>query len=49
MSTADARNLAIVSVVAVAPLALVLLVALVRGYTIHLTMFRGRRDRDRGE
>lgn len=46
MGTTDARNLAIVAVVAIAPLALVVIFAILRGYTVHLTMFRGRRRDD---
>lgn len=46
MTTADARNLAVVAVIAIAPLAIVLLVALLRGYTVHLSMRRDRRGRD---
>lgn len=46
MTTEDARNLAIVAVIAIAPLALVLLFALLRGYTIDLHMTREERRRD---
>lgn len=50
MSTSDARNLAIIAVIAVAPLAIVLIIALLRSYTIDLHMTRdvrrGRRHRD---
>lgn len=49
MTTSDARNLAIVAVIAVAPLTIVLLVALVRGYAIHLTMTRNRKGGTRDE
>jgi hypothetical protein len=45
--TSDARNLAIVAVIAVAPLAITLVIALLRGYTIDLHMTReNRRRRD---
>lgn len=40
MSAADARALAIVALVAVAPIAIVLLIAILRGYTIDLHMTR---------
>jgi hypothetical protein len=43
VTTEDARNLAIIAVVAVAPLAIVFIVALLRGYEIHLTMVRNGR------
>lgn len=50
--TADARNLALIAVIAVAPLAIVLIVALLRGYTIDLHMTRdvkrGRRRDEQG-
>lgn len=48
MTTEDVRNLALVAMVAIAPLAIVLIVALIRGYAIHLTMVRrnGRGNRD---
>lgn len=52
MTTEDARNLALIAVIAVAPLAIVLLVALLRGYTIDLHMTREERwwrRRRRGE
>lgn len=42
MTTEDARNLAIIAVVAIAPLAIVLIIALLRGYTIDLHMARDR-------
>jgi hypothetical protein len=42
--TADARSAAIVAVVAVAPLAIVLIIALLRGYTIDLHMTRPDRS-----
>ena len=46
----DARTVALVAVVAVAPLAVILLVALVRGYRIDLHLDRdGRHRRDRGD
>jgi len=44
----DARAAALIAVVAVAPLAIVILAALIRGYTIHLTAFRPK-DKDRDE
>jgi hypothetical protein len=40
VTTEDARNLAIVAVIAIAPLALVILFAILRGYTIDLHMSR---------
>jgi hypothetical protein len=48
VSGENIRDLALVTVLAVAPLAIVCLTALFRGYTIHITMFRprgGRRGR----
>lgn len=47
--TADARNLAIIAVIAVAPLAIVLMVALLRGYEITVHFIRDRRRRERGD
>lgn len=47
--TADARNLALIAVIAVAPLAIVLIVALFRGYTIDLHMTREERRPRRDE
>jgi hypothetical protein len=47
VNTSDARNLAIVAVIAVAPLAIVLIFAMLRGYTIHLTAFREELKRHR--
>lgn len=44
--TADARSAALVAVVAVAPLALVIIVALLRGYTITVHLDR-RPPKDR--
>jgi hypothetical protein len=50
MSTEDARNLAIVAIVAIAPVAIVLIFAILRGYTITLHMTRlGRWARRREE
>jgi hypothetical protein len=51
LSTSDARNLAIIAVIAVAPLAIVLVIALLRSYTIDLHMTRDlkRGRRRRGE
>jgi hypothetical protein len=48
VTTEDARNLAIVAVVAIAPVAIVLIFALLRGYsiTLHMTRPRLRRGRD---
>jgi hypothetical protein len=43
VTTEDARNLAIVAIVAIAPVAIVLIFALLRGYTITLHMDRTRR------
>lgn len=39
-AVSDVAALAVVAVVAVVPLACVLMVALIRGYTIHLSMHR---------
>lgn len=47
--TDDARNLAIIAVIAVAPLAICLIVALLRGYTIDLHMTRYVKRRFRGD
>ena len=46
MATEDARNLAIIAVIAVAPLAIVLMVALLRGYTMtmHFTRFNKKKN-----
>ena len=53
MTSKDALTLAIVALCAVVPLAFVLSIALLRGYTISLHMRRPegawRRRRDRGE
>jgi hypothetical protein len=46
MSPADARSLALVALIAVAPLALVLMVALLRGYTITIHLVRDQRPHD---
>ena len=50
MTTGDARNLAIIVVIAIAPLAIVMVIALLRGYTIDLHMTRDddppRRNRE---
>jgi len=52
LTTQDARDLAVIAVIAVAPLALCVIIALLRGYTIHLSMDRtgqrrwGRRNDD---
>lgn len=48
MTAADARALGLVAIIAVAPLAIVLVIALLRGYTITLHMTREER-RKRGE
>lgn len=40
VNTEDARNLAIIAVIAVAPLAIVLIFALLRGYEITVHMVR---------
>jgi hypothetical protein len=47
VSTDDARNLAIIAVIAVAPLAIVLITALLRGYTIDVHMTRDEPPRRR--
>jgi len=44
--TADARNLALVAIIAVAPLAIVLIIALLRGYSIDVHFKRRDRRRD---
>lgn len=49
MNTEDARNLAIIAVIAVAPLAIVLVFSILRGYTITLHMTREDRRRRRGD
>lgn len=55
MTTEDARNLALIAVIAIAPLAITLMIALLRGYTIDLHMTRDikrrlrRRNGDEGE
>lgn len=53
MTTEDARNLAVIAVLAIAPLAIVLIFAILRGYTIDLHMTRDirrwRRHRDDDE
>lgn len=51
MTTDDARNLAAIALIAIAPLAIVLIVALLRGYTIdiHMTRDEKPRRRRRGE
>ena len=41
------RSLAFVALVATVPVAIVLVVALLRGYDIHLDMIRRHRGRDR--
>lgn len=46
MTTADARSLALVALIAVAPLAIVLVIALLRGYTIDLHMTRDENKRN---
>jgi hypothetical protein len=47
MTSSDALTLAVVALCAVVPLAMVLIVALLRGYTISLHMRRERRGRER--
>jgi hypothetical protein len=51
VSTSDARDLAIIAVIAVAPLAIVLVFSILRGYTItlHMTRDERRRRRSRNE
>ena len=49
MDASDVRTLAIVALVAVVPIAVVLLVALLRGYSIDFHMFRRRRNGDDGD
>jgi len=44
--TADARSLALVALIAVAPLAIVLIIALLRGYSIDVHFKRRDRRRD---
>lgn len=43
--SSDARAAALVAVIAVAPLAIVLVIALIRGYTIHVSAYRGKTGR----
>lgn len=43
----DARAAALIAVIAVAPLAVVVVIALLRGYTIHVTAHRGTKDDDK--
>jgi len=45
VSTSDARDLAAIALIAIAPLAIVLLVALLRGYTITVHMTRENKHR----
>jgi hypothetical protein len=45
----DGRVLALVAVVSIAPGALVLMVAIIRGYSIHITVTRGQPRRRRRE
>jgi len=45
LTTEGARDLAIIAVVAIAPLAITLIVALLRGYTIDLHMTRDEKRR----
>jgi hypothetical protein len=40
----EARNLAIVAMFAIAPIALVVIVALLRGYSIHLSLTRDKKE-----
>ena len=47
--TDDARNLALMAVIAVAPLAIVILIALIRGYRMDLHLDRDGRRRRRRE
>jgi hypothetical protein len=51
VTTSDARDLAIIAVIAVAPLAIVLIFAILRAYTItlHMTRDEKRGRRRRGE
>jgi len=49
VNTSDARDLAIIAVIAVAPLAIVLIFAILRGYTVTVHMTREGRRRRRGE
>ena len=44
--TDNARDLALITILAVAPVALIVLVALLRGYTIHLHMYRRKKGDD---
>jgi hypothetical protein len=48
LTKADVISLAVVALAAVIPLAVVLMVALLRGYTIHLSMWRPGFPRRRG-
>lgn len=46
MTTGDARNLAIVAIIAVAPLAIILIIAFIRGYNITVHFRRNGKDKD---
>lgn len=46
-TSADPRTLAIVALIATAPIAIVLVVALLRGYTIDIHLTRDHNDRER--
>lgn len=47
MSDQQVRDIAIVLLVAMAPFTIVLLAAIVRGYSVHLTFTRDRHDSKR--
>jgi hypothetical protein len=47
--TGEARDVALIAIVAIAPLALVLVIALLKGYRIELLMRRDRKDREDGD
>jgi hypothetical protein len=49
VTTADARSLAIVALVAVAPIVVVLLFAILRGYTVTLHMTRDHKRSGNGD
>jgi hypothetical protein len=47
--TAEARDVALIAVIALAPLAIVIIIALLRGYTLDLHMRRRGKRRDEGD
>ena len=45
----DARAIAIIAVIAVAPLAIVIIIGLIRGYTFDIHLMRGKKKGEDGE